>query len=494
MRRAAEIELALGPKTPGDSLQQWLYAELRGAILSGRLAADTRLPATRELARQQGVSRGTVLAAYEQLTAEGYLVGMTGRGTRVSAALPTPGRPSAPAAPLAELPRPLSRQGALLAASPFPRSEPSATLRCFRPNQPDLSTFPSAIWNRIVARRANALRPERMGYGDAAGYLPLREAIAAHVQYSQRIVCHAGQVMILGSAQQGLDLAARLLLDAGDTVLLEDPGYPGAKRIFELTGARVQGVPVDALGMDVAAGIAAAPAARLAYVTAAHQSPMGMALSLERRLALLAWAAARGAVIIEDDYDGEYRYAGTPLAALKSLDTQGSVIYLGSFSKLLFPALRLAYMVVPEWLAGPFSGALSLSCRHTPLQSQHVLSEFIAEGHFARHLRAMRQNYGERGGVLAEACRQQLAGALTLLPISTGLDATALLQGLDDDVVSAALATAGIDSRSLSFYGIARKPPSGLVLGFSAFTPAAIRDGVTAMARVIETLPRKGCV
>lgn len=489
MRCATEIELALAPRPSGQTLQRWLYQELRDAMLSGRLPAGVRLPPSRELARQHGVSRGTVLAVYEQLAAEGYLAGTVGRGTTVSASLPglTKLNPPAPSVLVATPPR-LSRAGQQLAATPFPLDEGHLPLRAFRPNHPDLSAFPLALWNRMVARRSNALRPAGMGYGPAGGDGALRQAIADHLRYAQRIVCRPEQVLILASAQQGLDLCARLLLDPGDRVWLEDPGYPGARDLFAAVGAQLIAVPVDGLGLDVAAAQALAPDARLAYVTAAHQSPLGMPLAIERRLALLAWARAQGAMVIEDDYDGEFRYHGPPLAALKSLDDD-RVIYLGSFSKRLFPALRLAYLVVPESLVDPLTSAMSLTCRQVSPQMQRVLGEFIAEGHFARHLRKMRLRYAERAEVLQQACQQQLAGLLSLSPIHTGLDATALLPaGWDDRQVVAQLLEAGIEARALAFYQIARPPPPGLILGFSAFDGAQIRAGVAGLAQVLESL------
>ena len=489
MRCATEIELALAPRPSGQTLQYWLYQELRDAMLSGRLPAGVRLPPSRELARQHGVSRGTVLAVYEQLAAEGYLAGTVGRGTTVSASLPglTKLNPPARSVLVATPPR-LSRAGQQLAATPFPLDEGHLPLRAFRPNHPDLSAFPLALWNRMVARRSNALRPAGMGYGSAGGDGALRQAIADHLRYAQRIVCRPEQVLILASAQQGLDLCARLLLDPGDRVWLEDPGYPGARDLFAAVGAQLIAVPVDGLGLDVAAAQALAPDARLAYVTAAHQSPLGMPLAIERRLALLAWARAQGAMVIEDDYDGEFRYHGPPLAALKSLDDD-RVIYLGSFSKRLFPALRLAYLVVPESLVDPLTSAMSLTCRQVSPQMQQVLGEFIAEGHFARHLRKMRLRYAERAEVLQQACQQQLAGLLSLLPIHTGLDATALLPaGWDDRQVVAQLLEAGIEARALAFYQIARPPPPGLILGFSAFDGAQIRAGVAGLAQVLESL------
>jgi len=502
MKRAGELELALGPRPAGTSLQRWLCAELRAAILAGRIPPGGRLPSSRDFARQQGISRGTVVTVYEQLVAEGYLDGTTGSGTTVAASLPiatatisptaaapsfpNPARPTAASAPATAIP--LSRQGRLLAQSPFSSREGQVLARPFGPNQPDLKAFPHAIWHRLSNRHSRSLRPDDMGYGEPAGHLPLRRAIAEHLRYSQRIACHADQVMILASAQQALDLCARLLLDPGDTALVEDPGYPGAARVFALGGARIQGLPVDAQGLCTDT-LADYPAARLAYVTAAHQSPLGGTLPLERRLALLAWAEAGNGVIIEDDYDGEYRFHGAPLPAMKSLDRNGRVIYTGTFSKLLFPALRLAYVVVPDGLTEAFAAAISLTCRHLPLLQQAVLADFIAEGHFARHLRQMRRLYGERAACFEAECRQQLDGLLNVLPITTGLDATALLpRQADDRAVAAALVQWGIEARPISFYSLHQQPaPPGLVLGFSAFGEDAIRRGVATMEQVLAS-------
>lgn len=493
MRRAQELELSLAPCPPDCTLQRWLYGELRAAILAGRIAPGRRLPSTRDLARQQGISRGTVLAVYEQLTAEGYLAGATGSGTTVTGSLRIPLAPSNSLSASALTPPSgrLSRTGKLFADNPFPLHKASPQARPFRPNQPDLQVFPLAIWNRLGQRCSKQMRAADMAYGDAAGYLPLRQAIAEHLAYAQGITCQTGQIMIVGSAQQGLDLCARLLLDAGDAALVEDPGYPGAARIFELTGARVIDIPVDRAGLCTEPALPCSPDIRLAYVTTAHQSPLGATLPVERRLALLDWAERSDACIIEDDYDSEFRFAGTPLSSLKSLDRNGRVIYMGTFSKLLFPSLRLAYVVLPEWLAEPFAAAIALTCRHAPVFPQAVLARFISEGYFARHLRHMRLLYSERAAALEQACKVELGDLLTLLPLTTGLDATGILPGpADDRAVAAALGQQGIESRPLSFYRRTQTAPPGLILGFSAFTPEEIRQGVAQMLPVLTAASR----
>ncbi|ARN81476.1 PLP-dependent aminotransferase family protein [Methylocystis bryophila] len=490
MRRAEEREFGIAARPSHLSLQRWLYGELREAILAGRLSPGSRLPASRDFARQHGVSRGVVLIVFAQLTAEGYLIGRVGKGTFVSEALPlksassqTPERKASPNL--------LSRRGRLLAQSPFPIHNRPKTARPFRPHQPDIDAFPLKVWNRIAARRSGLLQRQQLQSGDARGFGPLRQAIADHLRYSMRVSCDAEQVMMLGSAQQGLDLCARLLLDPGDEVWVEDPGYMGARDIFAAAGAKVVAVPVDAEGADVSVGVQRAPRARLAYVTPAHQTPLGMSMALERRLALLRWSRAANAVVIEDDYDGEYRYTGRPLAPLKSLDEDDRVIYAGTFSKLLFPSLRLAYLVVPDRLADAFAAALSLSSRHQSLLPQIVLHEFIAEGHFARHLREMRILYGERARQMEKFAASRLSGLLTLPRIATGLDASALLPNdADDRRVAAALLQGGIEARAISEYRLSEPAPSGLVLGFAAFGNVAMEEGVARVAEILERLKR----
>ncbi len=485
MRRAAHLELALVPRTPGVPRQGWLYAEIRAAVHAGRLAPGARLPPSRDFARQLGLSRGTVLVALAQLVAEGYLVGAVGKGTYVSDRLPAPRGPSAKAS--RGCAGRLSSRGALLARSPFPLEDRPQPARPFRPHQPDLAAFPFALWNRLAARRSRLSQHAMLADGDARGYRPLRRAIAEHLRYSLRIDCSEEQVAIVGSVQQALDLCARLLLDPQDEVWMEDPGYPGAAQVFRAAGAQVVGVPVDRHGLDVDAGLRRAPRARLAYVTPGRQSPLGVPLSLERRMRLLRWAEQAGACVIEDDYDSEYRYSGSPLAALKSLDTRGRVIYAGSFSKLLFPSLRLAYAVVPDWLGDPFAAALSLTARHLSLLPQAVLHEFMAEGHYGRHLRRMRLAYGERAAALEEAIARRLDGLLAVLPITTGIDATAFLPAASDDAAIAQQAiAAGLETRPLSAYAIETAAPSGLVLGFAAFDRPQIEAGVDALAQVLE--------
>ncbi|MEM5385789.1 PLP-dependent aminotransferase family protein [Paraburkholderia phymatum] len=512
MRRATEIDIALNARPDGMPLQRWLYGELRAAILDGRLAPGARLPATRDLAARHRVSRGTVLGVFAQLAAEGYLSGAVGRGSFVASELPDVRLESAPVSVSASASANaravrraasvgpsadggstagigLSARGRLLARSMFAVEGRSFPSRAFRPSQPDLQAFPFALWARVAARRSRQSNRSMLADGEAQGYAPLREAIAAHVRVTRGIACSADHIAIVGSVQQVLDLSARLWLDPGDTVWLEDPGYPGARLLFEAAGARIAAVPVDTNGIDVAAGRQLAPHARLAYVTAGRQAPLGPALSLERRLALLDWAHTHRALVIEDDYDSEYRFEGRPLAALKSLDNADHVIYCGTFSKLLFPALRIAYAVLPERLVEPFVAALSLTSRHVPLDQQATLHAFIAEGHAGRHVRRMRELYGERAGALREAARRHWTGLLALPPIVAGLDAPAFLPpGADDALAARLAAAAGIETRALSSYSVQREAPAGLVLGFAGIGVQEIDAGARTLARVLQRM------
>ncbi|HEY6895935.1 MAG TPA: PLP-dependent aminotransferase family protein [Rhodocyclaceae bacterium] len=496
MRRAEDKEFAIKTRAEGTSRQSWLYGEIRSAVLGGQLQKGARLPPSRDIARQHSVARGTVQAVYAQLIAEGYLVGKVGKGTFVSESLPSGTRlPQSSRVAMGGALGRLSKRGAMLANTPFAVAGRPNPARVFRPNQPDLKLFPFALWNRIAARRARLSQRSLLADGEAKGYLPLRESIAERIRYSLRIDACPEQIFILGSVQQTFDLCSRLLLDSGDPVWMEDPGYPGARRIFESNGAMVIGVPVDEDGMDVEAGIELAPEARLAYVTPSRQTPLGMPLSLDRRLALLNWAKKANAVVIEDDYDSEYRFLSNPLPALKSLDAFGRVIYAGTFSKLLCPSLRLSYAVVPDWLIDPFAAALSLTCRHMSLLPQVVLHEFMAEGHFGRHIRHMRTVYGERAEQFQQAVTSRLDGLLTIPPITSGIDTAALLpDGADDDAIAKFLADAGIETRPLSAYRVSAVPAAGLVMGFAPFDRNEIISGVGDLARQLECVVPPGCV
>ncbi|MFT3765609.1 MAG: PLP-dependent aminotransferase family protein [Minicystis sp.] len=477
----------------GVPIHKALYDALRAAMLTGRLRPGARLPSSRDLGQQLGVARGTVVAVYEQLAGEGYLASRTGSGTTVAESLPdrwfkggaAPPDPEAPPRP-ARRATSLSRWGKALDASPFAVT-PRTTVRPFRAHLPAVDAFPAEDWGRIVGKRARRDEKLLLSDGDARGHGPLREILGEHLRVSRGVACHADQIVILPSVQQAIDIAARLTVDPGDEIWMEDPGYTGARAVLEAAGASLVPVPVDAHGIDVAAGARLAPDARMAYVTPGHQAPLGVTLAIDRRLALLGWAKDQRALIIEDDYDSEYRYEGRPVPALQGLDRAGVVLHTGTFSKTLLPSLRLAYAVVPEGLVDSFVAAKSILDRYTPPLLQAALADFIEGGHFGRHLRRMREIYAERRAALLAAIEADLADTLTVVGASAGLDvAVRLPKGVDDRAVAGDLAAAGVEALALSRHALRRRDVNGLLLGFAAFSPARIRKSMAAAAAVIR--------
>ena len=475
----------LVPAGDGGSLLARLHARLRKAILDGALTPGSALPASRRLAEDAGLSRNTVEAVYDQLEAEGFIERRHGSGSFVSTDLPERERAPALAPRERRDPPPvsgLSRRGTLM-AQPYGR-EGAPVGRAFLPTMPALDLFPRQLWARLLARAARAPGPDHLTTGDRAGFRPLREAIAAYVGSTRAVACTPDQVVVLTSSQQAIDLAVRLLTDPGDAVWHEEPGYLAAAAAFVAAGARVVPVPVDDEGIDVAAGQRLAPDARLAYVSPSHQFPTGVAMSLSRRLQLLAWAARTGAFIVEDDYDSEFRFRGRPLAALQGLDEAGRVVYVGTFNKLMFPALRLAYLVAPPALADRFVAARALVDGHTSTPPQAALADFIREGHLGTHLRHMRTVYEERRQALVDAVAG-LGGRLTLGPIDGGMHACAYLPpGSDDVAISLAARRIGIELRPLSRLYLGPSRP-GFILGFAAAGPAEIRGAVERLARLL---------
>ena len=372
-----------------------LYDKLRRAILDGRLRAGAKLPSTRGLAQELAIARNTVMGAYEQLLAEGYLEGKTGSGTYVARTLPEAVLNISPVRPTASVtrnPGRLSRRGQTLATNRLGIRyiEPP---RPFRPGTPAIDHFPFDLWSRLLAKYWRREPAGLLPYTDPAGYEPLRAAIAEYISAARAVRCDPEQIIVVSGAQQALDLATRLLLDPGDEVWMEDPGYNGARAAFLGAGVKPVAVPIDNDGLDVTMGEKLSPHARLAYVTPSHQYPTGVVMTLSRRLGLLRWAERKRRWILEDDYDSEFRYASRPVPSLQGLDKSGTVIYCGTFSKVLFPSLRLGYIVVPASLVDAFRGAKAVVDRHCPTVEQAVLAEFIAEGHLARHIRRMRMLY-----------------------------------------------------------------------------------------------------
>jgi GntR family transcriptional regulator / MocR family aminotransferase len=465
-----------------------LYGGIRDAVLGGRLPAGTRLPPSRGLATELGVSRNTVTLAYDQLVAEGYLRGRPRSGMQVATTLPPQAGPKpvrSPRARVLEPPR-ISARGLTIASAPMPGLARAGTPPApFRPGVPALDLFPLRLWSRLVHRRLR--RPPPLGYGEPAGYAPLRAAIAEYVSAARGARCVADQVIVVNGSQQGVDLAARVLLDAGDEAWMEDPGYPGARAALLAAGATLVPVPVDDEGLRVAEGMKAAPRARLAYVSPSHQFPLGATMSASRRLELLRWAAQAGAWILEDDYDSEFRYSTRPLASLQGMDQDGRVVYIGTFSKTLLPALRLGYLVVPPGIAHTFRAVRAACDRHSPVLDQAVLADFMTEGHFARHVRRMRNLYAERQGVLVDAIQRSLGGRLEARATGAGMHLVGWLkEGSDDGAVSARLWEAGIEAPALSRFGLVRPGRPGLLLGWAGYTPEAIERSVERLAAALN--------
>jgi len=476
-------------------LYQQLYRGLRAAILDGQLAPGTRVPATRALASELGVSRATVQQAFDQLMAEGYLEGKVGSGSFVARTLPedylSAPAPQPVGRPVVRPQRVPSRRAASMVeasrlnVAAYPRQKWPA----FPVGIPALDAFPHRVWSRLLARRWRHPSAELLNHRVPAGYLPLREQIAAYVATARGVRCTVDQVIIVAGAQQGLDLAARVLLDPGDAAWVEDPGYIGVRGALSGAGVRVVPVPVDSEGLDVAAGRALCPDARLAYITPSHQFPLGVTMSLGRRLALLEWATQADAWILEDDYDSEFRYCGRPLAALQGIDQTARTIYVGSFSKVLFPALRLGYLVVPPDLVDAFMAALSFAACALPALEQSVLAEFMAAGHFTRHLRQMRVLYAERQQMLEQIVQQELGGHLTLAHSQAGMHLLAWLpHGVDDQRVADEAAARQVTVMPLSRTTVRRLDRGALLLGYAATDEAHMRRGVQRLADALAAV------
>jgi GntR family transcriptional regulator/MocR family aminotransferase len=461
-----------------------LAEALRNAISRGELTAGERLPSTRALAESLGVSRGTVTEAYEQLMAEGCLDAQPGASTRVASTLhepnaavhrnsvehtdsiPSPPKAAARYAAIAERLAPLP-------SIPFSVAVPEGAVAM------------DDHWRRLNNRVRVSQIAAPSGYSDPSGLLTLREAIADYLRKARAVRCGPENIIITEGTQQGLYLAARVLLSPGDAAWAEDPAYPGLTSVLEERGIEVQRIAVDSQGFDVARALYMCPAAMAAFVTPSHQYPMGMPLSMPRRLALIEWARKSGGWIVEDDYDSELRYSGQPFPAMQGLDNS-RVIYLGTFSKVLAPSLRLGYVVVPDCLTKAFVGARALMGRGSPLTEQHVIAAYMKEGYFETHIRRIRAIYGERRQALIDALQVEVP-ELRIQQADQGMHIVAWLpNGLDDVAVAKAANKAGIALRALSPMCSSNLPLSGLMLGFGGFTNEQLRDGVRRLRQVLE--------
>lgn len=487
-RPALFTSLPLDPRSAAPLYRQ-LYDGVRDAILRGHLLGGTRLPSTRALADDLSLSRNTVALAYQLLLAEGYVEGRIGSGTFVSPAIPdellqassAEGSPARPAG----TPAVLSRRGKTLTAAPRSSGHYPRSLRAFH-RSTSVDAFPFGTWRRLVARRLRTQPSHLLYSGDPGGYRPLREEIAHYLGTARSIDCSPEQVIVCSGSFRAFDLATRVLLDEGDAVWVEDPGYGDLRSIMQGAGARLVPLQVDEEGLDVAAGVARCPAARMAYVTPSHQFPLGVTMSLARRLALLDWASRLGAWVLEADYRSEYCYEGRPLPSLQGLDRHGRVLYIGSFSNVLFPSFRLGYLVVPPALADAFIRAQAVLDGPQRLLDQSVVADFIAEGHFARHLRRLRTLHAERQGVLIKAVARELNGLLEVRPAKAGLHVVGWLPpGVDDREASRISGEHGVVAEPLSPLGMQPIQRGGLLLGFAAFDARQIRDGVRRLAAAL---------
>jgi GntR family transcriptional regulator / MocR family aminotransferase len=490
------LDLSMFALQAGDGapMHAQLYGQLRDAILDRRLKPGLRLPSTRSFATSLSVSRNTVLGAFDQLLAEGYIESRVGDGSYVSAHLPDDAQRSRYSAPSrrahAEKPRVAARFEAVHGA-PSGGSGPNIKARAFRTGVSVIDEFPVDLWARLYARRFRQHPIDLLAYGESAGYRPLRESIASYLGSTRSIPCHADQIIVTAASQEALMLISSVLLNATDDAWIEDPGYQGARSALLSACARVTPVPVDGDGLCVDAGIRQAPNARLVYVTPSVQYPTGATMSLSRRLALLQWATRADAWIIEDDYTSEHRFSGRPLSALYSLDRDQRVIYVGTFSKLLFGALRIGYIVLPERLIETFRAARDRYHLFVSAIEQAVLNDFIVEGHFARHVRRMRELYAHRRGNLLNALEQDCAGMFTVNDTQTGLHLTALLNdAIDDRAVSAAAAERGIEAQALSDYAMLPQPRGGLVLGYGVVSEKLTRVGTRVLRDAVLQVRR----
>lgn len=477
------LELDLQPGGRGSRLAS-LHKALREAIASGRLAPGLRLPSSRELAGRVGVSRNTAVAAYELLASEGWLESRGAGGSFVAelprAAVAVSDRASV--APWAD-----SRwlRGESGGWPPLLTSGPVLAYQ-FKTGMPELAGFPFEVLRRLQTRALQAAAREPARYPEAQGLPALREAIAGHVSSSRAVACTAEDVVITAGAQQAFDLIARVLVTPGRTLAaVENPGYPPLRAALLGAGARLAPVPVDAEGLVVGA----LPAeARIVCVTPSHQAPLGMAMSLARRRELLNWAAARQAVVIEDDYDGEFRFTARPLDALKTLDRDGRVFYVGTLSKSMLPALRLGYVVAPAWAREALVAAKHAAGFGTPALMQAAVADFIAEGHLLRHARRMRAVYAERRRVLEQMLKRHLGERAEIYPAIAGLHLAVALPGVDADELTRRAWVAGVGVEPLSRYAMGEGSVQGLVLGYGSITAARIPEAVRRLARALGTL------
>jgi GntR family transcriptional regulator/MocR family aminotransferase len=468
----------------GEPLFRQVYRGLRQAVLSGAFPAGNRLPSTRDLAEQLGISRTVVLLAYDQLLAEGFVVGRGGSGTYVSGSLSRSG----PKRPENSAKLHLSRYGSaaadVAATVDFPgrRSIPLRYDFVYG-GRGDVDTFPFEMWRRILLRHAREAPIRELDYGVAAGSFALREAISVHVRRARAVICDPSQVIVVNGSQQALDLVARVLINRGDAVAIEDPQYQGAREIFRSVGARLLPVPVDRDGLNPGK---LPKDARLAFVTPSHQFPTGAILPLPRRLALLDWATRKDAVVVEDDYDGEFRYEGQPLESLQGLDSEGRVVYIGTFSRTVFSALRIGYLIAPKSLVPAFTSAKWLCDRHTATLEQETLAEFISTGMYERHLRRVRRRNTAHREALLDAIHKYLGDRVEVAGDGAGTHVVLWpTKRISEDAVIEKAASRGVGIYGISRYFLTRPSRTGLMLGYSHMREQEIREGIRRLSEIL---------
>ena len=472
-----------------------LAGALRKLILSGQLSAGHRLPSSRTFAREQGVSRTTAVNVYEQLTSEGLIQSRVGAGAFVSDAVERE-RPPVPVAVPSPMkgstPPRLARLSLDASEQFFPRIDHPDVPRPFVTGTPAYDQFPMALWARLSAQYWRRSRSLVLGYSDAAGLPELRQAIATHLWANRGISCSPEEVFIFNGAQDALNRIGQMLLNPGDKVWFENPGHIGARNSLISNGASLVPVPVDEEGIDVTAGLALSEQFRLAFVTPAGQHPLGMSMSIGRRLELLAAAERCGAWILEDDFNGELHYSGYPAPTLKSIDQTGRVIYVGSFSKVMFAALRIGYVVAPPELAEVFRRVAGATMQGVPASLQSVMATFISEGHFATHIRRMRRVYAERQNALISAAAEHLQGLLDVRPATAGLQTVGFLaDGLDDAEVARRAGERGIILSPFSRLALA-PAGRGLIMGFGAVPPRATEKSVAELGELLRSMRQSG--
>ncbi|HEX8814664.1 MAG TPA: PLP-dependent aminotransferase family protein [Terriglobales bacterium] len=465
-------------------LSRQLYSRLREAILSGALRSGEKLPSTRDVADQLGVSRTVVLLAYDQLLAEGYAEGRAGSGTYVSSGIGA-GRSVAPITPIK--PR-LSSFGLSAAAAwsrvNLPGLDKRALPYDFAYGRSDVSIFPFEMWRRILLRSARKASVSSLDYGPAPGDLALREAICDHLRRSRAVVSDPSQIIIVNGSQQALDLIARVLIPPGTRIAVEDPSYQGTREVLTVAGARLVAAPVDRDGLNPAK---LPRDAALAFVTPSHQFPTGAILPFARRIELLAWAKRNNSLIVEDDYDGEFRYAGQPLESLQGLDREGRVIYIGTFSRTIFSALRIGYLIAPKSLTTAFAAAKWLADRHTASLEQRALAEFISSGMYERYLRRVRRRNAALRDALLDSIHQHIGDRAELT--GDGAGAHVVLwptkKKVSEDEIVVAAASRGVGVYGIAPYSLKKPRRSGIMLGYSRLTVSQIREGIRRLAEVL---------